>query len=100
MLGATVSMVEEKGCKLPKVVRKMNVALGFPKCSTFLYNIDKILPNSEAIQENTEDIEFYHPNTTQTPTTTQNGRKYRNSSNRTVFGTVQDSMPKKSNGMQ
>ena len=69
-------MGEEKGCNLPKAVKKMNQALGFPKCSTYLYNIDKILPNSEGVQDNADEIAFYHPNTTtQPPTTAQNGRK-------------------------
>ena len=69
MFGATLTMGEERGCNLPKVVKKMNQALGFPKCSTFLYNIDKILPNSEGVQNNANEIAFYHP------TTTENGRK-------------------------
>ena len=59
-------------CNLPKRVKKMNQALGFPTCATFLFDIDKILTNSAAIQANADQIAFNNP---PPPPCKPNGRK-------------------------
>ena len=59
-------------CILPKRVKKMNQALGFPTCATFLFDIDKILTNSAAIQANADQIAFNNP---PPPPCKPNGRK-------------------------